>query len=442
MMLEKIAESVEKYPLRTAYKVGGESITYRELWEKANAKAEQLREEGKRPIILYDTKEIDTFTTIVACLLAGRPYVPINRTTPPERVEEITKAIQTSDIAEDTAYIIFTSGSTGKPKGVPISVENLDNFAWWISGLRPLSEYAGCNVLNQASFSFDLSVADMYYSLCNSHSLIEMDLDVTEEYSDIVPLFSREKINVAMLTPTFTRLCLLDESFSAEKCPELKCIYSCGELLDKKTTSKLMARFPSLKLINAYGPTEATSAVSGIVITEAMLQDDRPLPVGDMRTNAVDIVIDDGEIVLKGKSVSPGYLGSLAGGFFSEDGRQCYRTGDLGYIHEGMLYCTGRKDSQVKYNGYRIELMDIENNIISIPGVQEYAVIAKYTENNTVKTIKAFVTADTKALKPAHIRNELSKKIPGYMIPRTIEILDRLPVNQNGKIDRKALAEL
>ena len=442
MVLEKIAESVEKYPLRTAYKVGDKSIIYRELWEKANAKAGQLREEGKGPVILYDTEEIETFTTIVACLLAGRPYVPINRTTPPQRVEEITKAIQTSDIAEDTAYIIFTSGSTGKPKGVPISTENLDNFTQWISVLKPLSEYAGCNVLNQASFSFDLSVADMYYSLCNGHSLIEMDLDAAEEYSGIVSLFAQEKINVAMLTPTFIRLCLLDESFCAEKCTELKCIYSCGELLDKKTARKLLSRFPSLKLINAYGPTEATSAVSGIVITEAMLQDDRPLPVGDMKTNAVDIVIDDGKIVLKGKSVSQGYLGGLNGGFFSENGLQCYRTGDLGYIHEGMLYCTGRKDSQVKYNGYRIELMDIENNIISIPGILECAVIAKYTENNTVKTIKAFVTAETKALNPAYIRNELSKKIPGYMIPRTIEILDRLPVNQNGKIDRKALTEL
>jgi D-alanine--poly(phosphoribitol) ligase subunit 1 len=114
----------------------------------------------------------------------------------------------------------------------------------------------------------------------------------------------------------------------------------------------------------------------------------------------------------------------------------------MGYIHEGMLYCTGRKDSQVKYNGYRIELMDIENNIISIPGVQECAVIAKYTENNNVKTIKAFVTAETTGLEPAYIRDELSKKVPEYMVPRTIIVLDRLPVNRNGKIDRKALAEL
>lgn len=439
MVLEKIAEAVNKHPLRAAYKAGGRSITYRELWDKANECAQRLRKEGKGPVIIYDTKEIETFITIIACLLAGRAYVPINRTTPPDRIKEITQAVQTSEVAEDTAYIIFTSGSTGKPKGVPISVENLDNFVQWISSLRPLSEYTGCSVLNQASFSFDLSVADMYYSLCNGHSLIEYD---SEEYSDIAPLFKREKINVAMLTPTFIRLCMLDESFNRQECPELRCIYSCGELLDKKTAQKLFVRFPNLKLINAYGPTEATSAVSGIVITEALLQSGQPLPVGDMRTNATEIVIDDGEIVLKGKSVSRGYLQGPDGGFFAEKGLQCYRTGDLGYIRDGMLYCTGRRDSQVKYNGYRIELMDIENNIISIPGVQECAVIAKYTENNNVKTIKAFVAAEAAEFDSSYIRNELSKKIPGYMAPRTITVLDRLPMNKNGKIDRKALAEL
>ncbi len=439
MVLEKIAEAVNKYPMRTAYKAGGRSITYRELWAKANDCAQNLRKKGKDPVIIYDTKEIETFITIIACLLAGRAYVPINRTTPPDRIKEITQAVQTFEVAEDTAYIIFTSGSTGKPKGVPISAENLDNFVQWISSLRPLSEYTGCSVLNQASFSFDLSVADMYYSLCNGHSLIEYD---SEEYSDIAPLFKREKINVAMLTPTFIRLCMLDESFNRQECPELRCIYSCGELLDKKTAQKLFVRFPNLKLINAYGPTEATSAVSGIVITEALLQSGQPLPVGDMNTNATEIVIDDGEIVLKGKSVSRGYLQGPDDGFFAEKGLQCYRTGDLGYIRDGMLYCTGRRDSQVKYNGYRIELMDIENNIINIPGVQECAVIAKYTENNNVKTIKAFVTTEAAELDSSYIRNELSKKIPGYMVPRTITVLDRLPVNKNGKIDRKALAEL
>ena len=313
---------------------------------------------------------------------------------------------------------------------MPISRDNLDNFVRWISSLKPLSEYSGCNVLNQARFSFDLSVADFYYSICNGHSLIA------------VPDFAEEKINVAMLTPTFIRLCLLDERFNSRECPSLRCIYSCGELLDKKTARKLLLRFPHLRLINAYGPTEATSAISGIEITEEMLQDEKPLPVGEMSTNAVDVVIDDGEIVLKGKSVSSGYLNGEAGGFFKENGLCCYRTGDLGYIHNGLLYCTGRKDSQVKYKGYRIELMDIENNIASINGVRECAVTARRTDGNSVKTIKAFVSTSAAEYDDRYIKDELSRLIPDYMIPRTIVILDRLPVNRNGKIDRKALEEL
>ena len=107
-----------------------------------------------------------------------------------------------------------------------------------------------------------------------------------------------------------------------------------------------------------------------------------------------------------------------------------------------MLYCTGRKDSQVKYKGYRIELQDIENNINSIPGVHDCAVIAKYTDGNSVKTIKAFAVTEDSKYDSNYIREKLQQKVPDYMIPRTIEILGRLPVTQNGKIDRKGLAEL
>lgn len=433
LVLKKIAETVRNNPRRIAYKVNNKSITYKELWEKANLNAALFKKQGKAPIIIYGSKEIENFIAMISCLIAGRAYVPVNRNTPAQRINEIKSAISSLD-ADGIAYIMFTSGSTGKPKMVPISVENLDNFASWVSNLKPLSEYTGCNVLNQAGFGFDLSVADIYYSLSNGHTLVAMDLDTASEYSSIYPLFCREKINVAVLTPTFIRLCLLEENFNHSNCPELKCIYTCGEPLDKKIVQKLFAKFPSIKLINAYGPTEATSAVSGIVVTEAMLNDEKPLPVGDMKTNATEIIIDSGEIVLKGKSVSPWYLEGGPDGF--------YRTGDLGYIQDGLLYCLGRRDSQVKYKGYRIELMDIENNIKEIPGVRDCAVTASYTAEHTAKTIKAFVSAEAQEYDSSYIRKELEKKIPDYMIPKTITILDSLPMNQNGKIDRKKLAEL
>ncbi len=442
LVLDKIAEAVKKNPHRTAYKNNGESITYKELWEKASFNAQILARESRKPVIIRSSKKPETLIEIISCLIAGRAYVPVDSSLPGQRENEIMEAVGTDLDTEDLAYIMFTSGSTGKPKGVPISVKNLDNFVQWISCLKPLCEYTGCNVLNQARFSFDLSVADIYYSLGNGHTLIALDLDATGDYSGIYPLFCREKINIAVLTPTFIRLCLLEENFNSSNCPSLNCIYTCGELLDKKTAQKLFKRFPNISLINAYGPTETTSAVSGILITEAMLKDEKPLPVGEMSTNAAEIVIDEGEIVLCGESVSCGYLGGEKGGFFRRDGLQCYRTGDLGFIQDGLLYCTGRKDSQIKYKGYRIELMDIENNIKEIPGVQDCAVTASYTVENAVKTIKAFVSTQAVEYDSAYIRKELEKRIPGYMIPRTIVALDRLPINQNGKIDRKALAEL
>ena len=118
----------------------------------------------------------------------------------------------------------------------------------------------------------------------------------------------------------------------------------------------------------------------------------------------------------------------------------CYKTGDLGFIKDNKLYCKGRIDNQIKYKGYRIELSDIEHNLSEIKGIEECAVVAKLNENNTVKTIKAFVVG--KNLQIEYIRKKLENKIPGYMMPKTIKIIEKLPVNQNGKLDRKALREL
>ena len=145
--------------------------------------------------------------------------------------------------------------------------------------------------------------------------------------------------------------------------------------------------------------------------------------------------------MLKGDSVFSGYLGNYIGGYYKENDINCYKTGDIGYIKDGKLYCKGRKDNQIKYKGYRIELNDIEYNINKIHGVNECAVVAKYNDDLVVKSIKAFVVLDSKQ-GVDYIKEELKKLIPIYMIPKAIKIVDQLPINQNGKVDRKALSEL
>ena len=458
-MIDKLISIFESNNKLIAYVNGNESITYNELLVRANYYANLLKRQGSEPVIIYGNKSINMLISMIACLLSKRSYVMVSSNLPKERIKKIINITNTSLVIKneeienfniptielkdldvykndsikenynEIAYIVFTSGSTGEPKGVPISYDNLLNFISWISDTFKSSKHL--NVLNTANFNFDLSVADIYYSLFNGHTLYSVN---SFNYDDLF----KTLINISMIvaTPTFMRMCLLENDFNKEKFSNLEYIYCCGERLDVKLARKIIERFPDIKLFNAYGPTEATSAVCGIFINKTMLDEDI-LPVGIISKAATDIEIDNGEIILKGKSVFNGYL-NYTGGYFNENGINSYRTGDLGYIKEGMLYCTGRSDNQIKYKGYRIELEEIESVISMIPDVENVAVVPIY-DNGSVKTIKAFISGN---VDKDEVINILKDKLPNYMIPKTIIILDKLPVNANGKIDRKKLCEI
>ena len=462
-MLEKIKKIVDNYPALIAYEINNHHITYQELWNRALEYATFLKKQGNSPVIIYDDKSINYLITILACLLAKRAYVPLSKQVPINRLLKIIDITNTTLIITESkldidnieccrlndlvnyqerdnyindneiAYIIFTSGSTDVPKGVPITYDNLDNFINWMGHINPLNSYQHLKVLEQAHFSFDLSVADLYYALCYGHTLVSVDYNM--DYQDL--LNNVQKVNVAFITPTFINLLLIDKSFNEHNFANLKCLYFCGEMLQVQTVKKLYERFPHLSIINAYGPTEATSAVSAINITSDMLNN-KLLPVGDMNNVATKIVIEDDKIVLKGNSVFKGYLGNIKGGYYQEDGIDCFNTGDIGYIEDNRLYCKGRGDSQIKYKGYRIELNEIEYYINSIEGVNNCCVLAKYDDNQVVTLIKAYVEVE----KNIDIKEELKKYLPSYMIPKVIKIMNKLPINNNGKIDRKALNNL
>ncbi len=473
---------------RCAYRVGLNEISYGELWNEARKYANFLKVQGEKPVIIYGHKSVQMIISIFACILAKRTYIPIEKNTPISRINEIIDMANVGliilneeinvketickevecitleelnekyfyeiddnqldfedekslDDASQIAYIIFTSGSTGSPKGVPISVKNLENFIKWIRSISPLKEYKHCNVLNEASFSFDLSVADIFYSLFNGHTLVSTESFEFDNLNCTYDVIKKNDINVIVSTPTFMKLCVISDEFNVGNYPSLKCLYFCGEKLDKSFVSKIFERFPDVKIINAYGPTEATSAVSSIIITKEMLECEEELPVGLKENFATDIVIEDGEIVLKGDSVFSGYLSGLTGGHFKEDNINCFRTGDIGEIRENKLYCKGRKDNQIKFKGYRIELGDIENNLKNIDGVEEAAVIAKRNQAGDVKVIKAFVVlANNTSIE--EIKEKLGNMIPKYMMPSIVKKVDKLPINANGKIDRKLLMEL
>lgn len=474
----KIEALNPQYAAKTAYICGEKRLTYAKLYEKAERVAAVLKAQGGGAVAVLGNKEPEMIISILACIMAHRAYVPLEDNLPQARIEAAVKqagctlvlkngsacpdcCIPCSTLAElehtpdkaacggaqnakmpteqenngaqnETAYIIFTSGSTGTPKGVPISYANLENFIRWICSNSTFAKFEHAAVFCPASFGFDLSVAGIYYTLANGGTLITVSREEQKSFDGIFTALQKSSAEIAVLTPTFMKLCLLNGDFNAENFPKLRCCWFCGERLEKALCEKLLRRFPSLKIINAYGPTEATCAVCSAVITAETLAAGEPLPVGDISSAACKIEIENGEIILSGTSVFGGYIGAAerTGGRFA--------TGDLGEIRGGKLYCTGRADGRIKYKGYRIELGDIEANILAIDGVRACCAVAKRSKNGDTAYIKVFVSAEP-TLGEETLRTALKYALPEYMIPKVIEFLPQLPVNEHGKTDRRLL---
>ena len=424
---------------------GNKHVNYGELWDKISVYGDYLKRQGIGVVAIYGHKEIDMIVSILSCIYAKRAFVILDNSLPEDRIkkiisitnasllikvediknidienvtlEELSKYHNNKYVNEDSsnAYIVFTSGSTGEPKGVPISYDNLINFISWIRDI--LGNYLDY-VFNTANFNFDLSVADIFYSLWSGKTLIINNED---------RLMNLDKANLLVATPTFVKMCLLDPNFNKENYSNLKTVFFCGERLNNIIVKKLYRRFSNIRIINAYGPSEATCAISAIDITKDMVNENN-LPVGDINNLATLLEIKNNEIILYGKSVFKGYIN---GEIINK-----YHTGDLGFIYDNKLYLKGRIDNQIKYKGYRIELEEIENNISLIEGVLDVVVLPVYNDNKEILYLKAFIVGNSN--KEIIIEN-LKKILPNYMIPKVFIFLDKLPINKNNKIDRKAL---
>lgn len=261
-------------------------------------------------------------------------------------------------------------------------------------------------------------------------------------------------------TPALAEICCKFDNFKSEQIKKLSTFVFAGEVLTKKLTKELMERFPKCKIINGYGPTEATVLISAISLNNEMIEADDGIPIGypidECELNIVDEhgnKLEDGEkgeLIVVGNSVSKGYFNNIETTnkvfFKTKDNRQGYKTGDLAYYKNGIIYYCGRKDFQIKLNGFRIEIEDIENNLRKVRNINNAVVFPVYNEENKISHLTAFVVLNEENelsnLKNAIIiKNELKKLIPSYMIPRNIKILKEFHLNTNGKIDRKMLME-
>lgn len=257
-------------------------------------------------------------------------------------------------------------------------------------------------------------------------------------------------------------MCLASTGFDGSMLPGLSLFLFCGETLPNEVASRLLERFPAAELLNTYGPTESTVAVTAVRITPELAALSAPLPVGAPRSGTRIRVVGEadvevprghaGEIVIEGDTVARGYYGrpDLTGRVFGTaegDGAavRTYRTGDEGFIDDdGLLHYRGRLDLQVKLNGFRIELGEIEVALRGQSGISAAAVVP-VERDGRISHLAAFVVPSRPLEQSAFreglaIKERLKASLPHYMIPKKIVFMDELPLTGNGKLDRKALA--
>lgn len=502
-VLEKIAQYA-KDENRKAVIYHDKVMTYAELEQFSNAFADFLLKNGKdkSPVVIYGHKEEEFLPCMYGALKAGRAYVPVDITFPADRLEMVlsdvspeffvtlrdtdvavcegTKRLDVNEIdeifksykggaidsanwvkPEDNCYILFTSGSTGRPKGVPINRANIENLA---SQLIPWCDIeANTDIItNQISFSFDVSVVSVYMGVSLGKTLYTIDKTMMETPASLYEGLENSNLSFWVSTPSFAELCAMSEHFNEKMLPNLKRFLFCGETLTHKLVDLLNERFPNADVINTYGPTEATVLVTASLITREMAEDQKPIPIGEPLPEVEFRIVDSegkpvkegetGELQIISDNVGHGYYGRpdlTQKAFFETESRgvkkRGYRTGDACYQCGKLYYFCGRMDFQIKLNGYRIELEDIENNMVKVENVSR-AVVIPVMKEEKVDYLAAFVLSTKEIDGPklreiTRIKSELAKLVPNYMVPRKIVLCSSLPTNTNGKVDRKELAK-
>ena len=497
--IERFAQSQPDFPV---YNILGEVHTYHDLKVDSDslaAKIDSLALPEKSPVVVFGGQEYDMLATFVALTKSGHAYIPIDSHSALERVTAIVEVAQPSliiainefplkdvnipilDLAavqtafaakhpyeithpvkgDDNYYIIFTSGTTGKPKGVQISHDNLLSFTNWMITDKEFATPARPQMLAQPPYSFDLSVMYWAPTLALGGTLFAVPSAITQDFKQLFETILNLPIAIWTSTPSFADMAMLSEDFNAEKMPGITHFYFDGEELTVKTAQKLRDRFPNARIINAYGPTEATVALSAVAITDDMLTNMKRLPIGYTKADSPTFVIDEdgnklpngeqGEIIVSGPAVSKGYMNNpekTAEAFFEFEGLPAYHTGDVGTMtDEGLLLYGGRMDFQIKFNGFRIELEDVSQNLNKSQYVDSAVAVPRYNKDHKVQNLLAYVILKdgvkeqfereidiTKAIK-----EDLQDIMMSYMMPSKFLYRDSLPLTPNGKIDIKGL---
>jgi amino acid adenylation domain-containing protein len=503
-----IEEYAEKAPDRAAVvycdDVDTYAVTYGELNRRADRLAGVLRDNGicrDQPVGILLHRSFAMVVSILAAWKAGGAYIPIDPAYPVQRIDNIladstapvlitqsrhvepgladryrgkiirpdcrtgekeNRLAGNSDLpvnAHSLAYVIYTSGSTGKPKGA--MVEHIGMMNHIRAKIGDLQITAESIVAQNSSHTFDISVWQFFTALVKGGKTVIYTNELVLDTEGFIARIIKDKITILEVVPSYLAVILENLPVSLFLPPDYLLVT--GETVKPGLVKKWFERYPGIKMVNAYGPTEASDDITHHIMDKA--PDLERVPIGKSLQNFNIYIVDEnmelspigvkGEICVSGLGVGRGYLNNpeLTAGkclFFSYKSyrtyrtyrsKKIYRTGDLGrWLPDGTIDFFGRKDYQVKIRGYRIELGEIESKLVNHPRVKEAVVMDKEVGGH--KYLCAFLVVDgASRLDVTGIKDYLSGSLPAYMVPAYFVRLEKMPLTPNGKIDRKSLPE-
>jgi len=488
-------EQVAQTPDAVAVMYGSDTLTYQELNSHANRLAHYLRKQGVQSNSLVGIcvdRSLEMVVGLLAILKAGGAYVPLDPSYPEDRLafmiedaglsvlvtqekwaerlrgestrticldtdwaaiaEEVSDNLNSDGTADDLAYVNYTSGSTGTPKGVLIPHRGVVRLVKETSFARMDSERV---FLQAATISFDAATFEIWGALLNGARLALLQ-GQSAAIDDIGQAIKQYGVTTMWLTVGLFNLIVDNKPDILQGVPQ---ILVGGDALSVVHMRKAMAALPDTQFINGYGPTESTTFTCCHPITEADVRRGS-IPIGRPIANTRVYVLDankqpvpvgvPGELYIAGDGLALGYLNQpemtaerfLSHAFAEGTEERLYRSGDnVRYLPDGNIEFLGRVDNQVKIRGYRIELGEIERTLQQHPAVLESIVLVHANEAGDKRIIAYVVLEEATTCTQGELRQFVKERLPGYMVPSALMLLESLPLTPNGKVDRKALPQ-